>query len=206
MRHPIFFHFGLLALAFTSLYTVDKLHEGHLTVERAMAPMQHLSNARDAILNNNYNHSIKEIDEAIMDMKIIEHHADKSAADHIERAIESLKKVEDEIKNDSVVVRDLNRAFFNALNSIAYANVTISEVSLDKGEKYKAMGLMNASFAEMIRSLKYAEDDSAKRMENKVIGDIRTILQKLQDSNYAYRFNYDSLNKEIEELIEVQEQ
>lgn len=202
MKQPFFLNVLFVAFALGSLHLYDTYHEGHLTVERAMAPMQHLSNARHLIISSDYHGSIKEIDYAIMAMRIIEHGVDSVAAEHLETAIADLKLVEIEIRDDSVVVADLNKAFFNALNSIAYANLTISEESLENGEKYKAMSLMNASFAEMIRSLRFASSEKSIELENKAIEDIKTVLQKLKDSDYTYQFSFDSLNREIEELIE----
>lgn len=202
MKQPVYFNVGFLLACMMSLHLYDITHDNHLTVERAMEPMHHLSDARYFIINNDYNKSYQALEDAITAMKIVEHHADSIAAEHIDQAIADLRLVEDEIAHDSVVVADLNRAFFNALNSIAYANVKIAEESLDRGEKYAAMSYMNTSFTEMITSLKFATTDDQKEMENQVIDDIRGILKKLKATDYQYRFNYDSLNKEIEELIE----
>ncbi|MEM7163801.1 MAG: hypothetical protein AAF487_15340, partial [Bacteroidota bacterium] len=191
------------AVSLFFLYLYDISHD-HLTVEKAMAPLHYLTDARHHIINSEYNSSIRSLESAIRAMKIIEHHADSTADAHIEQAIEDLKLVEAEIKNDSVVVSDLNRAFFNALNSIAFANITISEASIEKGEKYRALNYMNASFSEMIGSLKFATDEEQRKLENKVINEIRQILSKMKDSDHAYRFNYNALNQEFEELIDIE--
>ena len=183
------------------LHTYDILHNKTLTFERAMSPVRHLSNARQNIVDNNFNGSIKELEAAILDMQIIEQYADSSAVVLIDRAIVDLKLVEAEIQNDSVLVPDLNRAYFNALNSIAFANLTIAEASLEKGEKYKAMRFLNATFKEMVTSLSFAADEESKARESKVIDDIKSILTELHRSDYTYQFDYDSINREVEQLI-----
>lgn len=190
----------LVAVCITILQLFNMYHEKHMTIEKAVDPVNHLSNAYHHIINNNYNGSVREMDEAITAMEIIEGYSDSTAVQHIEDAIKDLKMVEDEIRADTLSMSDLNRAFFNALNSIAYANLTISEKNLDKGSHYKGMRLLNASFREMITSVKYA-DDSSKEKEEKVITHVKDILEALKRSNFEATFNYDSLNKEVESLF-----
>lgn len=201
MKQSVFSNVFIVVFILGALHAYDIYHNRDLTIERAMSPVQHLSNARQFILESDLHASIKEIDHAIMDMKIIGQYADTSAALHIDKAVKDLQLVEAEIQNDSVIVNDLNNAYFNAINSIAFANLTIAESSLEKGEKYKAMRFMNATFSEMVSSLKYADEDT-KAKENEVIDEIKGILTELRKSDYQYKFDYDSLNQEMEELIE----
>ena len=142
------------------------------------------------------------MDEAIIQMKIIQQYADGSSVAHIGKAIKDLQVVEIEMQGDSLVLADLNSAFFNALNSIAYACMIISENNLDQGEKYKSMRFMNTTFVNMIASLKYVGSDSLKHKEEKVIAHVREIVNNMKKSNYTYKFNYDTINHELEELIE----
>ncbi|MEO9806316.1 MAG: hypothetical protein ABJF04_23855 [Reichenbachiella sp.] len=183
------------------LHLVNMIHD-ELTIERAMEPVRHLSDARHLIVNGDYNGAIKELDDAMMEMRVIEQYTDSSSAAHMERAVEDLEIVEREIRSDSLVVTDLNKAFFNALNSIAHACMTISEHNLDQGDRYKAMRFMNATFAEMIASLKFVNSDELKHREEKVIAHVREILDNMEASEYTYRFDYDHINHELEELIE----
>ncbi|MFY0627892.1 MAG: hypothetical protein JXR07_16455 [Reichenbachiella sp.] len=201
MKQHVFSNLLTVVVMLGSLHLYDVMHNRDLTIERAMSPVLHLSNARQFILDSDIHESIREIDHAIMDMKIIEQYADSIAVIHIERAIEDLELVEVEIQNDSVIVSDLNNAYFNAINSIAFANLTIAESSLEKGEKYKAMRFMNATFSEMVGSLKYA-DDNTRQKENEVINEIKGILTELRRTDFQYEFDYDSLNQEMEELID----
>lgn len=183
------------------LHMVNLIHD-ELTIERAMGPVRHLSDARHLIVNKDYNGAIMQLDDAMMQMRVIEQYSDSSSVAHIERAVQDLEIVEIEIRSDSLVVADLNKAFFNALNSIAHACMTISEDNLDKGERYKAMRFMNATFAEMIASLKFVNSDDLKHKEEKVISHVREILDNMEASNYTYKFDYDAINHELEELIE----
>lgn len=191
-----------IGLSLTLLFIYGKLHKPELTVAQAMEPVKHLSNARQGILQQKFEYSLEEIDEAIADIRFIEESADSTAIDFIEKAIEDLGLVEGEIRNDTIIMDDLDHAFFNALNSIAYANLIIAEKNLDKGEVYRAIQFMNATFKEMISSLQFATSTRDKEREEQVINDIKSILSNLQKTGYEYRFSYDSINREIEELIE----
>jgi len=192
----------LVILVSISILHLANMFHDELTIDRAMEPVKHLSDARHLIVNGNYNGAIKELDDAMMQMRIIEQYTDSSSIAHMNQAVENLELVEFEIRSDSLQVEDLNRAFFNALNSIAFACMRISENNLDKGEDFKAMQFMNATFAEMIASLKYVEDEDIKHKEEKVIAHVREILEKMEDTKYTYRFDYDMINHELEELIE----
>jgi hypothetical protein len=200
--NPFFSGIIFIALSIGAIFIYDMTHPSELTIEQAMEPVKHLTNARQAIKNKQFERSLRELDEAILDIRTIETSADSSATPYIERAIEDLALVKAEIKNDTIIIDDLDHAFFNSLNSIAYANLTISEKNLDKGEVYKAIRFMNATFKEMVSSLKFAHNERDKAREEEVIKDIKSILTNLQRSGYEYRFSYDSLNREVEELIE----
>lgn len=191
----------VIIISVVILHLVNLIHD-ELTIELAMGPVRHLSDARHLIVNKNYNGAIKELDNAMMKMRVIEKYSDSSSVAHIEQAVLDLEIVEDEIAKDSLVINDLNRAFFNALNSIAHACMTISEDNLDKGEKYKSMRFMNATFAEMIASLKFVNSEELRHKEEKVIAHVRQILDKMEETEYTYKFDYDAINHELEELIE----
>ncbi|MBU2914424.1 hypothetical protein [Reichenbachiella agariperforans] len=203
LNKPFFFAFIFIGSTLFGLHIYDKNHKVDLTIEQAMEPVQHLSNARQAIVHEQFDRSIMELDEAIIDMRRIEKIADSSASAYVEKAIADLALVEAEIRNDTILLDDLNHAFFNALNSIAYANLTISEQNLDKGDKYKAIRFMNATFKEMVSSLEFATSERDKEKERKVIEDIKIILENMQKPGDQYNFNYDTLNREFEELIEI---
>lgn len=178
------------------------LSHNELTIDLALAPVKNLSDARHLIVNDNYNKAIQELDDAMMKMRVIEQYTDSSSIAFLEQAVEDLELVEKEMRADELEEDDLNKAFFNALNSIAYACMTISENNLDKGEKYKAMQFMNATFAEMIASLKFVEDEDLKHKEEKVIAHVREIIDKMESTKYTFKFDYDLVNHELEELIE----
>lgn len=191
----------IVIVSIVILHVVSMLHD-ELTIERAMKPINYLSDARHLIVNGEYNRAADELEEAMMEMRIIEQYADSSSVGHIEQAIDDLQLVDNEIRGDSLVIADLNRAFFNALNSIAHACMIISENNLDKGEKYAAMRFMNATFAEMVASLKFVSSEDMKVKEEKVISHVREILYNMKSSGYTYKFDYDVINHELEELIE----
>ena len=201
MKEAALTYLVIIAVLLGILHTYDIYHNRHLTFERAMSPVRHLSIARQSILESDYHGSYRSLEKAIMDMQIIEQYADSSAVHLIDSAISDLKLVKAEVKNDTVIVNDLNKAYFNALNSIAFANLTIAEASLEKGEKYKAMQFLNATFKEMVTSLSFAADEESRAKETKVIEDIKSILSELHRSDYTYQFDYDSINQELEELI-----
>ena len=201
MKNTFYPSFIIIVASLGLLYFVDLHHQKILTIERALEPVKQLSNARRLILDNKYHKAMKAIDQAVTEMKIIEQYADSSSNQHIEKAIGDLKAVRKEIENDSLYLGDMNKAYFNALNSIAHACVIISEKNLDDGKHYKAMRFLKASFADMVESLKFVEDEQLRAKEEVVIAHVQEILAKMKASNYTYRFNYDTINHELEELV-----
>lgn len=191
----------VIAVSIGVLHLVNLAHD-ELTIDLAMEPVKNLSDARHLIVNGKYNRAIEELDDAMMKMRVIEQYTDSSSIAFLEQAVEDLEAVEREMRMDELEEDDLNRAFFNALNSIAYACMTISEKNIDKGEKYKAMQFMNATFAEMIASLKFVKNEELKHKEEKVIAHVREIIDKMESSKYTFKFDYDMVNHELEELIE----
>ncbi|WP_109832252.1 hypothetical protein [Reichenbachiella versicolor] len=206
-----FFNVTVLSISLGALHIYYLGHKDVLTLERAVAPIEHLTNAHHAIEKERFQEGYKEIEKAIFGMKIIEKNADSTAMKFVDEAIEDLKLVEIEIKNDSVIMDDLNHAFFNALNSIAYANLRISENRLEHGQKFKAMNLLSISFREMLSSLEYATTSTQKKHEEKAVADVRKFLKDLKQADYIhdidlqYHLEYDTINDHVEETFEPME-
>ena len=69
MKYPVYPSLIVVFSSIVVLYLFDLSYHKELTIERALEPVRHLSNARHYIINHKYNQAQRELDESIMEMR-----------------------------------------------------------------------------------------------------------------------------------------
>ncbi len=191
-----------LCVAITVLvYLSSKGTEQHISDCFATSPAHSLYRAQKAINLDKIDLAEKEIFNAISDLKSVEAYSDLDVNVYLERAVEDLTKIESELLADDLNVEDLNIAFFETMNALAYADLKIAEKDLANGDKYKAIGLLKASVQILQSSLLYM-DDSLRNQENMIISQLSEAIDSLTDSPYVSAYDFRKINAEIEEILD----
>ncbi len=188
---------GLVAIYYINASYVSE----YLDENKAKMPKIHLMLVEKALTKHNMNESYDEVNLAIKSMTEVEQYTDSIANLYIDKAINELVLLRREILKDTVYLEDFNHAFYETLNAMAYANLRLSELEIEKGNLSSAQRFVKTSFVYLKKSLKYS-DESKVNKEEKVIDEIREIMKSLKYENNIQELDFEKVNKEMEALLE----
>ncbi|MEQ9008086.1 MAG: hypothetical protein RLP12_09400, partial [Ekhidna sp.] len=143
--------------------------------------------------------AINFLDDAIKMMKLLEKDGDSISTNAIEIAIYDLEIVEKHIKAEDINDDLMYEAFADAMNSLAFASVRISEQFIREGKKEEARITIHHAMDHLQNSIKFA------RGQQKA-DDIRIAshLQKLIDQHLENDISeIDLVMAEIDSLIKA---
>lgn len=125
--------------------------------------------------------SIEFLEDAIELMKLLEKDGDEVSFKAIEIAIHDLEAVEAHIKADDVDDDLMYEAFADAMNSLAFASLRVSEELIRQGKQEEADKTMHYAMEHLQSSIRYARGDQ-KKEEIKIAIRLKEIIENhLQD-------------------------
>lgn len=120
--------------------------------------------------------AIKYLDEAIRMMKVLEKEGDTVTVEAIEVAIHDLEVVEIHIKDEDISDDLMYEAFADAMNSLAFASLSISEEFIREGKKEKAKITIDHAMDHLQNSIYFARGEQ-KKDEIKIAGHLQRIIE-----------------------------
>lgn len=167
----------------------EKAHPG--TTELSLAADLHLNNSRLYIRENSVERSLYHLNSAIHSIELIEEFSDSVSIEELETALWDLKKVRTEIEHGIIDNKHINHAFIIALNTVATAQLRLSEKYLLDGESDDAGYAIKYANEHIHNALKYANDGEIQD-ELKAYRHIDSLVHTKLDSSRIF---------EIEEVI-----
>jgi len=178
-----------------------KSNKNHIPEWTANSAIRFLSHAQQDLSKNELHECTQNLERAVKIMKSIEHYSDDISNEYIENSIHDLSTVITEINEEHPSLDDLNVALFEALNAVAYADLKIAEVDLEKGDLKKSLVLLKTSLFAVKRSARYMQPQDVI-LEQKVILDMQSVIDSLEITLHIHPSELENLNKEIEEVLE----
>ena len=152
----------MLCVIFGGMALIFKWREGHgnaLLNEQALKPDLLLDNTKFYLKEHAYERSLSQLEDAIEAMHKIEADLDDESREIIDTSILELERVKEEMLMDSLVTKDLNRAFSNALSALTLAELRVSEVLIKEHHSMDAIVAMKYGMLHIKNALKYAEGE-----------------------------------------------
>lgn len=160
--------------------TVDKEHPSITNV--SIKPDELLEYASEDIRKNYYGTSLVHIQKAINMMRLLEKDADSMSIIAIEKAIVDLEIIEKEIAKKNIDEDQIYQAFVNALNSLAFAELRISEEYTKIGKEKEAGYAMGYAIRHLQTARHFAKGEE-KNLEEKVYLEIDSLMNSgIKDS------------------------
>ncbi|MDH5609760.1 MAG: hypothetical protein OEY56_09775 [Cyclobacteriaceae bacterium] len=198
----LFFLFFMLIILATLRYTYNdkKRKEEHPMInETATQPDHLISNAIHYFREHQRHTTMEFIEKAILSMKLIEKDADSISNLAIEKAISDLKVVDQEFRDKSIDRDHMQHAFLNALNSLALAQLRVSESYRLNGENENSVYALKYAMNHIQNAMRYANENEMV-VEEKLYTAIDTLLENDEMSDNEM---IDMLEKIIQELDRV---
>ncbi|MEQ8627266.1 hypothetical protein [Ekhidna sp.] len=178
--------------------------------DSAILPDRYLRNVDYYEQKDRHSTSAFNLERAIQSIWKIESDVDDESYAKLERAIERLEEIHTSILRDSVDSDELRSAFEFALNNLAHAELEIAEMyaetnHIDKANvalKYAQLHIKNA----MLFHQPYWDQNEKKlAIEKNVFEEIDSLIENNSVSPVEYTLVLDKMIKEIDQIIEPNE-
>jgi hypothetical protein len=171
----------VLILGVKYSYYEDKAQEEHPSVnEIATVPDNMMRNATHYYRDYGQRlTSIKYIKKAIESMQLVEKDMDSTSNAHIETAIADLEKLVDEFEKKDIDENHMQHAFATALNSLAFAQLRVSEKYMEEGLEDDASAATKYALKHLNSAMYFSE--AAELQAEEHIFDMISELKELDD-------------------------
>ncbi len=171
----------------------------------ALSPDNHLTLASSDLQKTSYEASAYEINKAIKEMKSIESLTDPEGIKLIEKAIEHLVKIEEEIKIRNIDADRLEEVSIESLNTLALVHLKLSDELANRGDHKKAMKSIRIAIQHLQNAVDMASLGSQRVGEKLVIDELKVLLDSLESNGHLDEKDYTISANDLVKLIKNNE-
>lgn len=177
----------------------EKKKENPTITDLALEPDLLINTADRSLHDHKKLAAIAFLDDAIEMMKLLEKDGDDVSMQAIELAIRDLEIVEEHIKADDINDDLMYEAFADAMNSLAYASLRVSEKLIKEGKLEEADITLKHAMDHLQNSIRFARGE--QKEDEKVI---MTHLQAIMDDHLQNDISkIDEVMAEIDSVVQA---
>ena len=143
--------------------------------------------------------AIKFLEDAIKIMKLLEKDGDSVSTGAIEVAISDLEIVEGHIKAEDINEDLMYEAFADAMNSLAFASLRVSEQFMKEGKKKEARITINYAMDHLQNSIRFAKGQQ-KEDELKIASHLQGLIDNHLENDIS---KIDQVMAEIDSVVKA---
>ena len=177
----------------------DRKMENPNQSDLAVLPDLYMSTADQRFHEYKAATAVNFLEKAIATMKILEKDGDSVSIDAIEIAIRDLQVVEEHIKSKDINDDFMYEAFADALNSMAYASLRVSEKFIKEGRDKEAKMTIDHAMDHLQNSIRFARGQQ-KEDEIRIAGHLQRIIENHWESDIS---QIDIVMAEIDSVVEA---
>ena len=177
----------------------ERKKENPAITELAVEPDVLINTADRYLHDHNRLTAIEFLEDAIALMKLLEKDGDSISLQAIEIAIHDLEVVEEHIKADDINDDFMYEAFADAMNSLAFASLRVSEWLIQQGRTREADKTLHYAMEHLQNSIVYARGDQ-KEEEMKIAAHLRYIIDEHLQNDIS---KIDEVMAEIDSVIQA---
>ena len=177
----------------------DKKMENPNLTDLAVEPDLLMSTADRNFQDKKEVKTIRFLEDAIATMKILEKDGDSISTEAIEVAIHDLTVVEEHIKSKDIDEDFMYEAFADAMNSMAYASLRISEKFITEGKNEEAKVTIDHAMDHLQNSIRFARGEQ-KESEIKIAGHLQRLIENHWESDIS---KIDGVMAEIDSVVKA---
>lgn len=177
-----FYYFLFAAVVIGSMVTFFKIQrefklENPNLTDLATEPDLLMNTADRTLQDHKSGTAIKFLEDAIQMMKLLEKDGDSISTQAIEIAILDLEVVESHIKAEDINNDLMYEAFADAMNSLAFASLRISEQFIREGKNEEARVTINHAMDHLQNSIRFARGDQ-KEDEIRIASHLQDLIDQ----------------------------
>lgn len=177
----------------------DKQMDNPNLSDLATEPDLLVSTADKSYHDDKHSAAIKFLDDAIEMMRLLEKDGDSVTVNAIEWAIHDLQVVEDHIKSDDMNNDLMYEAFADAMNSLAYASLRVSEHYIREGRNKEAKVTIDHAMDHLQNSIKFARGEQ-KEDGIRIAGHLQRLIENHWEDDIS---EIDHIMAEIDSVVKA---
>lgn len=174
--------------------------EPRTVTHEAINPDLHLISSKVYAEEHAYNRSIMHLDKAIEAILDIEQEIDEDGKSTVEKAIRRLEIVRNEILHDSLSMQDMNRAFIDILNALTYAEIKVTERYIKSKDVKRAKVALKYATLHIKNAIKFSRGQ-ARIYEMHLYSELDSIIENNDLSDEQIIARLDHMLTEIDTAI-----
>ncbi|SMD31654.1 hypothetical protein SAMN04488029_0017 [Reichenbachiella faecimaris] len=179
-------------------------YKSNLSEWLSTAPIFFLSKAQLEFNRHHIYDATEMLQKATHAMQSIERYSTPDANSYVDKSIFELQKLTVLISQENISETELNQAYFRCINSVAYAELRISEKEFLEGQYLKPLGLMNTVLILLNKSITYIKDENSAYLlkEKSIIKHVHHLIDQIEKTGKLDAVDYEKVNQEIRDLLD----
>lgn len=199
-----FFYFLFAVIVIGSMVTYFKVQrdlkmENPNLTDLATEPDLLMNTADRTLQDHKSLTAIKFLEDAIKMMKLLEKDGDSISTEAIEIAIGDLEVVEGHIKAEDINDDLMYEAFADAMNSLAFASLRVSEQFIREGKKEEARVTINHAMDHLQNSIRFARGQQ-KEDEIRIASHLQSLIDQHLENDIS---QIDIVMAEIDSVVKA---
>lgn len=197
----LFLYFLFIILVLGSFELIRILVPSNKVTEASAEADLFISNSRLYAKEHAYGRSLSHLEMAIKSINDIEHELDPDARKTVDKAINELNVIYEEIKEHKLNNTDMNHAFTKTMNALTYAELKITENLIESDDYHKAMVALKSGMIHIENALKFA-DKGHLAYELTIYSQLDSLINHDDLSKKEIVAELDKMLSELNDLIE----
>jgi len=161
----------------------------------------HLTLAKNALDREAGSSEARQIEKAILAIKLVQTKTDSETASLLEEAVNKLMDVQKELEQEEMNIRSFEVAAAKALNSLALVHLKYSEQQASIGKEEQATQSIRVAITHLQNTIDLTTNAAQKKAEMAVIRELKTLLDSLVENGHMDNTTYTLSANDLVELI-----
>lgn len=198
-------YIGTILFLFSALYIMkffgSSYEQQHPSLnEHATEPDLLLNNARIYAKDHVINRSLYHLEKAIESIRSLEEDIDLNSSEKMEEAIYKLETIYEEIQQDSLITKDMSKAFEYTLNTLTVAELRVSERYAESNKVHLAKVALKYAQLHLKNALNYSDSPNSV-LEYHVYVEIDSMINADPMPAVLITEKIDRLIEEMDDLV-----
>lgn len=196
----LFFYLLLIAALFVLLYLGGLVFDGHkpaIISDEVTNPDLYLSNTKSYYQEHAVDRSIMQLEKAIEAIEEIEQDIDDDSKRIIDTALGDIRRVKAKMQEGDIDVETLNKVSIEALNALTYAEIKVTEHFVESHEQEEARIALKYGLIHMKNALNFSKGKT-REYEIQIYNDIDSLLDNEELKNEEIITRLEQMLRDIE--------
>lgn len=197
-----FYSIIILSVFLLGLWGIDQYNKSTKPVtliSDAVKPDIYLLNSKLYVVSDSPDWGMKSLVKAIQLIEGFRHQYDENSQVHIDKAMDDLTMIREDLHNGYVNLRELNNAYVQTLNALTYAQIREAEIYVQEDKMEEAKKALKYAMVHIQNALKFSEGEK-KEYEIIIYSEMDSIVENSSLTKDQIFIKLEHMLDELEDL------